>query len=352
MPDVIFSYELMEESQAGAGEGRAAFYKRTRQGAAVTRSVSERDIRVLLSLGGASVASLLPSRAWLPFGRFVSTLRYGRKRRKGYAAFAEAMGSVLGIDDAAMCETLFRRFLENLARRELMFTIDELARSRNPRIEAAGTEKLRAALDRGRGAIVWASPFVFQTLAGKRALWEQGFRPIQISDTHHGFSTTAFGNVAINPLVRRAEDRYLKERICFEPRSGAAVTRKIVSLLDQGELILLTNNVHAGSMFVEMRFGERGSISMPTGPLSIVARRATPFFSMAILETAPFERMQAVIEPIDDATAAQGRAASRDYARMARLALVARDNLLAQFRRAPDQYLGVAGLGRSKLETR
>ena len=354
MSDRLFSYALMEESQSEPDERRVAFYKRTRHVAAVTRRVSEKDIRDLLGLGGAAVAAILPSRVWLPFGRVASTLRYGRKHRKGYAAFAEAMRWVLGIDDEAACEALFRRYLEYLVRRQLMFTVDELARRRNPTIEVAGTEALRAALDRGKGAIVWASPFVFQTLAGKRALWEQGFRPIQISDPHHGFSGTAFGNVSINPLLRRAEERYLKQRITFEPGSGATVTRKIVSLLDRGELILLTNNVHAGSMFVEMRFGERGHISMPTGPLSIVARRATPFFSMAIRETAPFERMEAVIEPIEDASPAraEGRAASRDYGRMAQLALVARDNLLAQFRLAPDQYLGVAGLGRSKLETR
>ncbi|RST84432.1 hypothetical protein EJC49_21100 [Aquibium carbonis] len=308
-------------------------------------------MREVLGLGGTAAATLLPSRTWPALGRLASNLRYRRKRRKGYAAFLDAMQRVLGNEVEAECEAFFRNHLENLARRRFMFTIDELAGGRKPQIDVVGAERLRAALDRGRGAIVWASQFVYQTLAGKRALWEQGFRPIQISDPYHGFSDTIFGNVSINPLLRRAEGRYLKDRITFDRESGATVTRKIVSLLDQGELIILTNNLHAGSMFVEMRFGERGHVSMPTAPLSIVARRATPFFSMATLETVPFARMEAVIEPIGDATleAADPRS-KRDYESMARLALIARDNLLTQFRRAPDQFLLPAGLGRSKFE--
>lgn len=354
MTDSLFSYEVMEEVHPDPNGQGVIFYKRKRGDHAVVRTFSEKDVRELLGLGGAAAAMILPSRSWPALGRFASSLRYGRQYRKGHAGFAEAMRLVLGIDDEAHCEALFRKHLEMMVRRRYMFAIDHLSRRRNPRIEVAGAGSLRAALDRGRGALVWSSQFAFQGLAGKRALWEQGFKPIQISDPYHGFSKTAFGNATINPWLRCAEERYLKERIVFDRENGATVTRKIVNLLDQGELILLMNNLHAGSMFVELPFGERGHVSMPTAPLSIVARRATPFFSMSILETAPFERMEAVIEPIDDASpdGTEGRSARRDYARMAGLAMIARDNFFTQFRRAPDQYLIPAGLGRSRFEPR
>ena len=354
MTDSFFSYEVVEEIRSDPNGQGVIFYKRKRSDRAAVRNFSEKDVRELLGLGGAAAAMLFPSRSWPALGRFASSLRYGRKHGKGYAGFAEAMRLVLGIDDDASCEVLFRKHLEMMMRRRFMFAIDHLSRRRNPHIEVAGAEPLRAALDRGKGALVWTSQFAFQSLAGKRALWEQGFKPIQISDPYHGFSNTAFGNASINPWLRRAEERYLKERVVFDRENGATVTRKIVNLLDQGELILLMNNLHAGSMFVELPFGERGHVSMPTAPLSIVARRATPFFSMSILETAPFERMEAVIEPIDDAglPRVEGRAAKRDYARMAGLAMIARDNLFTQFRRAPDQYLIPAGLDRSRFEPR
>lgn len=351
MTDGFFSYEMMAEVHPDPYGKAIVFYKRKRSDRVAVRSFSEKDVRELMGLGGAAAAMLLPSRSWPSLGRLASRLRFGRMHRKGYAGFAEAMRLVLGIDDDTACEALFRKHLEMVARRRFMFAIDQLSPSRKPRIEVSGAEPLRAALDQGRGAIVWTSQFAFQTLDGKRALWEQGFKPIQISDPYHGFSNTAFGNVTINPWQRHAEERYLKDRVVFDRENGATVTRKIISLLDQGELILLMNNLHAGSMFAELPFGERGTISMPTAPLSIVARRATPFFSMSILETAPFERMEAVIEPIDDSglVHTEGRAAKRDYMRMARLAMIARDNLFTQFRRAPDQYLIPAGLGRSKF---
>lgn len=352
MADGYFSYAVLEEVQPENGAPAVVFYKRTRAVDIEIRRFSEKDIRELLALGAAAAATLLPVRSWSALGRHASKLRYARKREKAYAGFAAAMRSVLGIHDDAVSEALFRAHLEMMVRRRFSLALDHLAPRKNPRIDVSGAERLRAALDRGRGAIVWTSQFALQTLAGKRALWEQGFRPIQISDTHHGFTSTRFGNVTHNPLLRLAEERYLKQRIVFDRDSGATVTRRIVSLLDQGELILLTNNVHAGSMFVEMPFGEQGHVSMPTAPLSIVARRATPFFSMATLETEPFERLEAVIQPIDDQAGTEGRAAKRDYARMASLALIARDNLLTQFRRAPEQYLVPAGMARSKVASR
>jgi len=351
MSDSYFSYEVMEEIQCGEGCPAVVFYKRTRLDDAGIRRFSERDVRELLGLGGAAAATVLPSRSWPALNRFASRLRYRRKRAKGHAGFAEAMRAVLGIDDDAVIEERFRTHLEMMARRKFVVALDLVARRRNPQIDVLGADGLREALARGRGAIVWASQFAFQTLAGKRALWEQGFRPIQISDAYHGFTSTRFGNVTHNPMLRHAEERYLKQRVVFDRDSGAAVTRRIVSLLDQGELILLTNNIHAGTMFVELPIGERGHVSMPTAPLSIVARRATPFFSMAIVETAPFDRLEAVIRPIADRESAvgDGRVSRRDYARMASLGLIARDHLFAQISRAPDQYLAFGGLGRSKL---
>ncbi|WP_370321591.1 hypothetical protein [Oricola sp.] len=352
MADDFFTYELIEEITFGTGERPVRFYKRTPIKEAKERRFSEKDVAELLALGAAAAISILPSRYWPSYPRLATALRYRREYRKGFAGFAESMKTVLGIDDESQCEALFKAHLENSRRRRMMFAIDEVARRRNPRIDLIGADMLREALGRKQGAIVWASQFAFQTLAGKRALWEAGFEPIQISVHSHGFSDTAFGNVTINPMLRRAENRYLKDRIVFERASGSSVTRKILSLLDQGELIILTNNVYAGNMFVELGFGERGYVSMPTSPLSIVARRGTPFFSLATLETGPLSRLEAKIDPIKspDARNPAGYSGGRNYAVMADLALVARDMLFRHYCRAPDQYLLPASLSRSWLD--
>jgi hypothetical protein len=342
MQDSYFSYEILEEIASKIDDRPVRFYKRTRLKDTVERRFSESDIRELIRLNAAAAATvLLPSRIWLAYSRFASGFRYRRRHKKRFADVAMSMRSVLGMDDQKQIEALFREHDEMLQRSRMMLTIDERARRNNARIEFFGAESLHAALGQGKGAIVWASQFQHQNLSGKRALWEQGFRPIQISVDNHGISSTVFGDVVLNRRLRRAEERYLKDRIVFDRGNGAAVTRKIIELLGRGELILLTNNLYSGTMFVEMGFGKTGLVSMPTTPLSIVIRRGIPFFSMAILETEPFARLEAIVQPIDvgDGMITRVPTAKRDYVRMAQLALAARDRLFEQFRRAPEQFL-------------
>ncbi|MDA4848001.1 hypothetical protein [Hoeflea poritis] len=341
MSEGFFSYELTKEIHPHGDDDPVRFYRRSRLKPQVQRRFSENDIREMLNLAGTSLATVFPVRYWPAYNRFTSSIRYRHLRNKKFEGFAKSMRAVFSIDDESKIESLFRSHLEILQRRKQMFMIDMLARNKNPKIDFVGAEILREALERGNGAIVWASQLSFQSLAGKRALWEQGFEPLQVSADHHGFSDTAFGNTVINAPLRRAENRYLKQRVVFERDHGAAVTRKIIGLLDQGKLVVLTNNVYAGNMFVEMRFGQSGHISVPTAPLSIVARRNTPFFSMSTLETEPFKRMQAVVEKIEAGgkTKSTGTSEKRDYNKMASLALVARDHMFTQCRRAPDQHL-------------
>lgn len=356
MHDNFFSYELTKEisSTDSGNSDPALFYKRSRINQPIKRSVSENDVRDILNLLASSGATVFPSRYWNSYARYTSLIRYNRKREKNFARFAKSMRALFSIESEGELEALFRSHLEMMQRRRMMLTIDSLARRKNPEIKFKGAELLHKALGRGQGAIIWAFQFTCQTLAGKRALWEQGFRPVQISSENHGFSETAFGNIAINSLLRRAEDRYLKQRITFDRDHGAAVTRKIIGLLDQGALLLMTNNTYAGNMFVEMRFGKHGYVSMPTAPLSIVARRNTPLFSMATLETAPLSQIETVIEPIDTANGAHetDKAGKRNYQLMARLARSARDNYFKHCSRAPDQLMYPEAFADSTFEPR
>ncbi|MEM6460921.1 MAG: hypothetical protein AAF724_03305 [Pseudomonadota bacterium] len=351
MADEYFSYDVVEEIK-DKDSFPVRFYRRNRKKEPRNRRFTENDFREVLSLAATAAVTPLPSRYWSKYSRFASGLRYRRQRQKKFAGFEAAVRSVFGIEDKDKTETLFRSHLEMVQRRRMMLTIDRLAPRRNPHIDFIGAEALNAALEQGHGAIIWAFPFNFQTLAGKRALWEQGFRPNQISAGIHGFSGTNFANRTINPILRRAEDRYLNQRITFERDAGASLTRRIIGLLDRGELILITNNLYAGSMFAEMHFGQDSFVSMPTTPLSIVSRRSTPLFSMAIFETAPYERLEAVVRPINIGPRidSKNKTLGRDYNQIAQLALLVRDNLFEHCLRAPDQYLTLQSFTRSRFE--
>ncbi|MCY6383472.1 hypothetical protein [Hoeflea prorocentri] len=350
MSERYFSYELTNEILS-AGD-MARFYKRTRLKPPARRRFSESDIREILLLCGSAASTLFPVSTWTSFNRFTSSIRYRHHRKKNFARFAKSMRSVFSINDEEEVELLFRSHLRMTHRRRHMLMVDILAQRRNPKIDFSGADLLRDALKAGKGAIVWAFQFEYQALAGKRALREQGFEPLQVSVDSHGFSDTAFGNATINRLLRSAENKYLKQRVVFDRSHGASVMGKIISLLEQGELIILTNNVYAGNMFVEMPFGEAGYVSMPTSPLSIATRRNTPIFSMSILETEPLRRMEATVEPLNGNRHAipEDGTDKRDYARMARLALDARDHLFRQCQRAPDQFLVAENLAASRFE--
>jgi len=83
----------------------------------------------------------------------------------------------------------------------------------HPRIDLVGREHLDAALARGRGAILWAAPFVFSYLVTKMALREAGYAIGQLSRVAHGYSASRFGIHVLNPLRVRIENRYLAERV-------------------------------------------------------------------------------------------------------------------------------------------
>ncbi|WP_419907624.1 hypothetical protein [Hoeflea sp.] len=186
MTEDFFSYELLKEISSEVGRHPVRFYKRTRLRPEVQRRFSENDIRELLILAAASGASVLPRRYWDRFTRYTSSLRYRHQYKKKFARFAKTMRTVFLIDSQAELEALFRSHHEMIHRRRMMLAIDRLASRRNPEIDLRGADLLRAALEQGNGAIVWAFQFSNQSLAGKRALWEQGFRPVHVSSYIHG----------------------------------------------------------------------------------------------------------------------------------------------------------------------
>ena len=104
-----------------------------------------------------------------------------------------------GID----AQKLFRALLAANHRRRLLLAA-HLVRTRwSPTIRLEGLEGLQAALQRGRGAIIWCDQFTAQTIIGKRALHEAGIEAHQVSVGFHGISDTTFGLRFLNPPTGR-----------------------------------------------------------------------------------------------------------------------------------------------------
>jgi hypothetical protein len=303
---------------------------------------------------GAIVATLLlPQAAWPRYCRLVARLRLRQHRRRSGGHFRDAVEAVLGPEAGARAAGLFVAKREQIHRRRMTVARELTGRGRTPEITLEGADGLRAALDRGRGAIVWVGDTYPRLIMAKRALWEAGFRPHQVSRVEHGFGTSRFAMAAINPLVLRAEDRFLAGRIVFAEGEETDVVRRILRLLGTGGLVLMTNNQYSGAMFLELPFGAAGHVSLPTATLNIAARHGVPLFGLAAIETRPLKAWRVTLGPeLGAGTLGRDRAALHHA--MTALAEPVRDQMLETFRAAPEQVrpLGERGFARTRFPER
>lgn len=290
-----------------------------------------------------------PRSACAALADWLSRLRAARHRHRLGPTVAASASAVLGVDDPAAHARIVadqraqdHRFRALLAR-ELLWPSD------GPAIEFPDADRLRAALARGRGAIVWVSDTTCGPIIAKRALAQAGMRARHTSSPWHGLGQSAFAVAALNPLQIRAEMRWLAERMVFARDEGGDIVRRILKGLADGGLISMTNNAYAGAAFIELPFGRAGFVSMPTAALGIALRHGAPLFPLTAIEIEPLARYRIELGPELSARSA-GRK-GRDLPEMAALARAARDHLLDGLRAAPEQFplLANLDLGRSML---
>lgn len=118
----------------------------------------------------------------------------------------------------------------------------------HPRMHLAGEDRLRRALDSGRGAILWVLPTATSDIATKLAFHRAGFRVSHLSRYSHGFSVTRFGRRVLNPVRTVVERRFLAERLEIGP-AGPFVPGKngperavdaIARRLEAGQIVSIT----------------------------------------------------------------------------------------------------------------
>ena len=162
----------------------------------------------------AAVAWGVPERYWEKLAA-----QAVRLERRTLARTARRMIGTIGVDR-------LRAPADLLARRQLtMVRLDQLCFLRSyrpggwcPQLRLEGQEHLDRALARGRGAILWVAPTVFQWLPGKRTMFEAGYRLHHLSSPEHGFSSRSrFGPHWLQSDPDPVENRYLAERVVLGP---------------------------------------------------------------------------------------------------------------------------------------
>lgn len=162
----------------------------------------------------------------------------------------------------------------------------------HPEVRLLGRQHLDTALASGRGAILWVAPFAFASLVAKLTLHQHGVRLCHLSRWFHGASQSRWGVALLNPIQRRAEDCYLKERVMIaRGQSPLAAMRRLRELLAGNEVVSIrVGHRAAGTVRVPFLCGE---LELATGPIRLAAASGAPL--MPIFTVREWESGQAPV---------------------------------------------------------
>lgn len=153
-----------------------------------------------------------------------------------------------------------------------------------PRCELVGRAALDAALGRGHGAILWLAPFVYFPLHTKVAVARAGLSVSHLSRFWHGRYTSVVGNRLLNALMRRAEDRFLAERIAIGPRlTTIAATRLLARKLHENKIVSITANRAGSEVRVPLLGGE---LVLANGAAKLALANGAPLLPVFGVQTA------------------------------------------------------------------
>jgi lauroyl/myristoyl acyltransferase len=144
----------------------------------------------------------------------------------------------------------------------------------NMRLE--GGERLTNALEQGHGAVLWVENCFSSSILVKAAVAEAGFGVHHLSRPGHNLSASRFGMRFLNPVVRKAEDQFLAERVLVDGGNELAVSRHIMGMLAENQVVSVTVS-SIGSQTVEAP-SLNGVIRIATGAPHFAQRSDAPLF--------------------------------------------------------------------------
>jgi lauroyl/myristoyl acyltransferase len=257
----------------------------------------------------ATVLALVHATAWWGppaakewAGAAIGSVAYrlsSRKRRLSEAALARALAPTLSARERrAIVRGSFRQFWRETF--SLVLSRGEWRRLGG--VEVTGAEHLRAAIDRGAGAILWESSYFGRRLMAKHVLWHRGFAIRQVHADRHlgGFRNPRDGGSVVRqrillPLFERHELRALRGIIRIPQSDSLAFTRAIWRALRDGDVVCMASDGLLGQKFHSVPF-LGGSRPFATGVISLARSSGASLLPVFCFDDPP-GRPRLVIEP-------------------------------------------------------
>jgi lauroyl/myristoyl acyltransferase len=275
-------------------------------------------------------------RLW-PLARAVR--RLGRRRSGVRPGGAELMLAHL-LSDQVTREQAFEVY-QSWQDRQLELTMQIIALRRpgrrwRPAVRLSGVEHLTAALDRGAGAVLWMSDFIYSPVVLQRTLHKAGFAQTLLSRPEHGFSILPFGVRFLNPLWQEVENRFVVERVVIENNDAKPALAILRDRLARNGVVEIAA-VETGRRTLDPQFLQ-GRLRVASGPLHLARTSGAPILPCAALRRGDGSYEVTIRPALDlgDGGEAAYAAAARAYTRW----------LEPLVRRYPDQWNGWIALGR------
>lgn len=164
-------------------------------------------------------------------------------------------------------------------------------------VRLVGEEHVDAALEGGRGVVLFTATFAYKDLMAKAAFASRGYAVNHVSKDTHGFSETRFGKRFLNPIYTSIEERFLLERMVFSGGNTKEVSAKLRGHLRDNRIVMIT--VTPLGRHVAVRPFLDGAIHMATGGLNFACENDTPVLPVFTIRKEDGGMMVFVGGPLD-----------------------------------------------------
>lgn len=190
-------------------------------------------------------AATVPENRWADVAMWIERMKV-RLGQPSPAKLAPAILQALGLASFEEAEAIAWRAAARRTEHYIQVLKVRSVRGWGPKMHLEGEEHLKAALARGKGAILWVAHFCFNTQVTKMALKAGGYRVSHLSRPEHGFSKSQFGIRYLNPLRCNAELKYLDQRIIIDRAHPGDSLREAKAVLEDNRIVSITAGAWEG----------------------------------------------------------------------------------------------------------